>query len=313
MRDQGILLESGTNEVEILEFLLRDQSFGVNVAKIQAIEQFSWKSVTVVPMIPASMVGAFLFRNRTIPLIDLAAEFGLDVKISREADGGREDLGSRIVLVMEFNNMTTAFLADGVNRIHRLYWKDIQPLSSVLDSEEVTFTGSVHIEDREILIADMEKIVSNLIPDSFWRLSSPSQEERDTQADRSSVRVVLAEDSVVVRNLLSNLLSTEGYSNLTVWDNGRVAFDYLQAQPDPPDVLITDIEMPAMDGLTLCREVKQDPKLNRLPVVIFSSLINEQMAAKCRSVGANAYISKPQFGKLARILDELCLGQTTQV
>ncbi len=122
--------------------------------------------------------------------------------------------------------------------------------------------------------------------------------------------------------MLLDVLKRDGYTNIADFDNGRSAHECImqlikQAQQDGRDLseylnmVITDIEMPQMDGLTLCKEIKTKVGLHAVPVMMFSSMINEQMARRCESVGADAYISKPQFGKLVEMVDRLCLDGGT--
>lgn len=328
MTKEGILLESGTNEVEILEFIIEGQGFGVNVAKTQAIEQFDPENLTTMPMAPSNLAGMLLFRGRTLPLLDLGAELGIRSpgcwKQADPTDGGLDAQADdqndqKIVLVMEFNGVTTSALVDGVNRIHRISWGDISPLSNMLGGESAAFTGSVNIEGREILIVDMERIVAEIIPTACLQDVDAEQLASPHAETRGDVKIFLAEDSNSIRSMMVSVLDKGGYANIRQFDNGQSCYDaILQAVADaqagntPLDqilnILVSDIEMPQMDGLTLCRTVKSSPATAHLPVVLFSSLINEQMAAKCRSVKADDYISKPQIAELIERIDKLCLA-----
>lgn len=331
-RERGILLQSGTNEVELLEFLLGEQGFGVNVAKIQAIEQFDPSRVTKMPMAHPAMAGMLLFRGRTLPLLDLRSEMGsAHCALGRESgdtetgeagtssEGGDAVGNSKVVLVQEFNNFTTGFVADGVRRIHRVSWEDVYPLASMIAKSGAPFTGSFHIDEREILIVDMERIVADIFPASFREEMLAMEQKVQCAPDdrRETVRVLLAEDSTMIRTMLKEVLHQGGYSQVEDYGNGRETFEAIsalaKAHPgssgdDLATVLVSDIEMPSMDGLALCRNVKETMGLAKLPVIMFSSLINDQMAAKCRSVGADAHISKPEFAKLIGLIDQLSLG-----
>lgn len=322
MEKEGILLESGTNEVELLEFLIAGQGFGVNVVKTQAIEQYNPSHLTTIPMAPPSLMGMLLFRNRTIPLIDLGSALGI-------ASGGgqawdmSDDSGSleveekRIVLVMEFNNVTSAVLVDGVNRIHRISWESISPMNSALSADTSSFTGSVNIEGREILIVDMERVIGEVMPTACMEDIDPDAVPESQSLQRGDIRIVLAEDSNSIRSMIEGVLAKGGYTRVTSFDNGKSAHDYVESTLSELedgetlvgriDMIISDIEMPQMDGLTFCKRVKRKMGLADLPVVLFSSLINEQMAAKCRTVQADGYISKPQIGELIELVDRLCL------
>jgi two-component system chemotaxis response regulator CheV len=310
---EGILLETGTNEVEILEFLLNGQSFGVNVVKVQAIEQYNPDRVTVMPMAHPSMLGMLLFRERTIPLVDLGKD--LEITSGHIVSDATEEDRYKIVLVLNFNQITTAILADAVDRIHRISWNDINPISETLARYATVFTGSVHIGRREILIVDMEKIMGQIIADAS--LQEVEGVQSDGPADKSEVKLVMAEDSPAMRTMIVNLLNKGGYENITAFDNGKAAYDHVQklkqqAAAEDKDLseyltaVVSDIEMPQMDGLTLCKEIRTSLGLTDLPVLLFSSLINEQMAARCKIVGASDYVSKPETGKLLEALGKLC-------
>ena len=327
MSRQGILLESGTNEVEILEFYLGSQGFGVNVAKVQAIVQFQRENLTRLPNAHMSMPGMLLFRNRTIPLIDLACDLnirppvdwdGEDAENTPAVDDHGVSLDKRIVLVTEFNRVVNSFLVDGVNRIHRISWQDISPVNPVLAVSSAEFTGSVNIEGHEILIVDLEKIISNIFPEAAMRFSALEELSPFHRPERSEVKVILADDSSAIRNMIHEVLTAGGYEDIRTFNNGRDAYDAIVADCQAAEadgtelgeklnVVISDIEMPQMDGLTLCRNLKQNLGLQTLPVILFSSLINEQMAAKCQSVGADVWISKPQIAELVTLLDQHCL------
>ncbi|NBB95394.1 MAG: response regulator [Planctomycetes bacterium] len=327
MAKDSILLESGTNEVEILEFVLNGQGFGINVAKVQAIEQFDPGRVTQMPQARHSMAGVLLFRERTLPLIDLSAELGVtrhatDYDANDTLTAANDD-DKQIVLVLEFNDITSAVLVDGVNRIHRISWEDISPLSSTLARTSAVFTGSVHIEKREILIVDMEKIIGEIFPESAMQDIDALPDDDHRAASRGEARIYMAEDSAAIRTMVLQVLSKAGYTGVTAFDNGQACWDAVQqlkqrAQEEGHELgdylhlVISDIEMPKMDGLTLCRSIKNSD-LGWMKVILFSSLINEQMAAKCRTVGADNYVSKPNSPELIRSIDELCLAEPATV
>ena len=134
-------------------------------------------------------------------------------------------------------------------------------------------------------------------------------------ADRAGKTIFLAEDSAIIREKVAAELARGNYTNLKTFPNGKECHDELarivqiaasEGAPvsDYIDALISDIEMPAMDGLALCKSIKSEAATKDLPVIMFSSLINEQIARKCEDVNANAYISKPQFAELVDLLDQ---------
>ncbi len=299
---QEILLETGTNEVEILEFILRGQSFGVNVAKIKQIIQYDSEKRSGVPEAPDAMMGVYLHRDGTIPLIDLGVALHM-------ADKNRDD--KPLVMVCEFNRIICGFYIDGVRRIHRLSWTDIQPMNEMLAKQSSCIISSVNIEKSEVLIVDLEHIISLMgIADS------PTGGDSAAAAPESSaieMRIILAEDSNFIRHQMIQILRAGGYSLVEDFSNGQTAYDAIMAYikkaagekrpvTDFFNFVITDIEMPQMDGLTLCRLIKENTSTAQIPVAIYSSLINEQMEIKCKQVGADYHLCKPQLADLMAMI-----------
>jgi two-component system chemotaxis response regulator CheV len=313
---QEILLESGTNEMEIIEFYLDRQSFGINVQKLKEIIPYDEKQLTAIPESAEAMLGTLLLRGSSIPLIDLKKQ--LAHRSPAELDAGVR----RVVLVCEFNNRTNGFLIDGVNQIHRVNWSDVQPMAPFIDQYRPRFTGSINIDGREILIVDLEHIVSEFDADAALSYECEVGEPGhlgQVQDRRRQAKLLLAEDSSLIRAGIERVLKTAGYENLRTFVDGEVCYREIMRLKGLAetagsgmrtylDLLITDIEMPKMDGLTLCRRVKSDPLLKDVKVVLFSSLINEQMAAKCDSVGADGYATKPEIPKLVGMMDRFLFG-----
>ncbi|MBI4666197.1 MAG: chemotaxis protein CheV [Nitrospinae bacterium] len=317
MSKTDILLESGTNEVEILEFMLGSQSFGVNVSKIREILTYNPKSVSSVPEAYPSVMGVFILRDSTITLINLAKH--LDVPLKDQEDR------FRVVMVCSFNNLTNGFLVDGINQIHRCSWSEITPLPPIIAQHRPAVTSSVTINKRNILLIDLEHILADIYPKTrlvYHEDEDPKHAANIDQRhhERQMKHIVLAEDSPIVRAKTISVAQEVGYSNITSFDNGLDAFDHVaqlaarakrEGKPvtDYVCTLVTDVEMPQMDGLTVCRRVKEELGLKELPVVIFSSLINDAMIHKCKTVGADAWLNKLEIGDLVHMLDRLCLGK----
>jgi two-component system chemotaxis response regulator CheV len=309
-----ILLESGTNELEIAEFILGTQSFGINVAKIREFVPYDPEAVTKVPNSPDSMVGVFLLRGRTIPLINLKSHLGRIDDVESEKP---------VVLVTEFNTLVNGFIIDAINQIHRLSWSEVKSLNPVLKQHTTRFTGTVNVKDKEVLIMDLEYIVSEIFPEKMRGLThldtqTLSAEEKEQR--RPAGQVVIAEDSGMIRNMIIKTISSAGYTNIKSFDNGESAYEYVKSTKNEAEqqgnhlsdiisIVVTDIEMPRMDGLTFCRNVREELNEKLFPVIIFSSLINEQMAIKCRNVGANAHVTKPQIAELVDLMDNLIFGE----
>lgn len=311
---QGILLESGTNEVEFIELYLGNQSFGVNVAKVKQIVVFSEKLVSHAPQAAPSIYGMFMYRDKPIPLMDLNKSLG-DIRETAAA--------KPLVMVTEFNGFVNGFLIDGVNRIHRVSWDKVQPVNAIFEAYTSCFTGSININEKEILILDLEQIVAEINPEAALKEEEDSPEIlSDIQKNRGSLKVVIAEDSTFTRNILINSMKHSGFEVIAAFDNGQSAYDFIAEMQkesvrknlpvtDFFNILITDIEMPRMDGLTLCKQVKETLALRNIDVIVFSSLINNELIEKCRKVGADGYLSKPDLKKLKEIIFNTALKKAS--
>ncbi len=304
----NILLTTGTNEMEIVEFYIDEiigaevyrGCYGINVAKV--VEIIRKPKVTSLPSAPAGLLGTFLSRNRVIPLIDLAVQLGKNKP---------EEEINPLTIVTEFNKFTLAFVVSGVNRIHRLVWGQVEPAGQILQGMTNSVTGIVKMEDRNILILDMEKILGELNPQYAIR---DDVEITPVSADLH-YRALIADDSSPIRKILSRKLEQAGFV-IRATSDGSEAWEYLkelktlsQKERRPIhnyiDIVISDIEMPQMDGYSLCQSIKQDQVLKALPVVLFSSLINDKLVHKGQSVGADEQITKPEAANLAQRAGQL--------
>lgn len=294
--DTKILLENGTNELEILEFTLAGNSYGINVAKIREI--IPYQAVTPVPNSHPSIEGIFMPRDTMITAIDL-----------RNCLGRGESNPSGLFIVTNFNKLDIAFHVENVLGIHRVSWRDIiKPDATISTTDEGVSTGIVKKEGKLIIILDFEKIVTDINPETGLKMS----EILDLgQRNRSNVPILLAEDSPLLNKLIVDSLKQAGYNNLIHTENGQKAYDVItQCKADGSlnnhvRIIITDIEMPEMDGHRLTRLVKSDSATANIPVIIFSSLVNDEMRRKGEALGADAQLSKPEIGNLVHIIDQL--------
>jgi len=296
--DSNILLETGTNELEILEFVISGNSYGINVAKITELMQS--QVVQAMPLSHPCVEGVFQPRDEVYTIVDLSKYLGLGLSESPDKD---------IFIITNFNKMNIAFHVHAVESIFRISWQDIEkPDSIIYGGQEGVVTGIAKVDDRIISILDFEKITFDISPETGIDLN---EVKAYSGLDRESIPIVVAEDSALLRKMLSEALHTSGYSNLTILNNGEEAWEYIsQVKREDPAAaltkaacLITDIEMPKMDGHRLTKLVKSDPVLRDMPVVIFSSLIDENMQKKGLEVGADAQLSKPEIGNLVDIID----------
>ena len=296
--DTKILLENGTNELEVLEFKLDGNAYGINVAKIKEI--INYQEVTPVPNAHPSIEGIFMPRDTMITAIDLKNCLQRGVS----EPGG-------LFIITNFNKLDIAFHVDSVVGIHRVSWREIiKPGSTVSTSEDGVSTGIIKFDDRLIIILDFEKIVTDINPETGLKVTDI---EELGERHRIDVPILIAEDSPLLNKLIVDSLHKAGYVNLIHTENGQQAYDVIQeckkegTLKQHVQCIITDIEMPIMDGHRLTKLVKSDEETKNIPVVIFSSLVNEDMKRKGEALGANAQLSKPEIGNLVRVVDELVL------
>ena len=294
--DTNILLESGTNELEVLEFTLGDNHYGINVAKIREILQYM--PVTPVPNTHPSVEGIFMPRDTMITVINLKNCLNLPQT---------DEKG--LFIITNFNKLNVAFHVDQVIGIHRVSWENIIKPDETLTGEHGSIaTGVIKMDDRLIVILDFEAIVASISPQTGLRVNDIDEMEA---RDRSDATILIAEDSALLSKLITECLKKSGYTNLIVEENGQEAWDVIEAMQAKGDItkhldcIITDIEMPLMDGHRLTKLVKSDAELRDIPVIIFSSLVNEEMRKKGEQLGADAQLTKPEIGKLVEAIDKL--------
>ena len=296
--DTKILLENGTNELEVLEFKLDGTAYGINVAKIKEI--INYQDVTPVPNAHPSIEGIFMPRDTMITAIDLKNCLQRGVS---QAGG--------LFIITNFNKLDVAFHVDSVVGIHRVSWKDIiKPDSTVSSTEEGISTGIIKLDGRLIIILDFEKIMTDINPETGLKMTDIDELG---ERGRYDVPILIAEDSPLLNKLIVDSLHKAGYTNLIHTENGQQAYEVVQdckregTLREHVQCIITDIEMPIMDGHRLTKLIKEDDETKNIPVVIFSSLVNDEMKRKGEALGADAQLSKPEIGNLVRVVDRLVL------
>ncbi len=298
--DTNILLENGTNELEVLEFVLEGQHYGINVAKIREI--IPYQEVTPVPNAHPSIEGIFMPRDTMITAISLR-------NCLQMREYNNEELNTSLFIVTNFNKLDIAFHVDAVMGIHRVSWNQIiKPGTTVSTSEDGISTGIIKINGKLIIILDFEKIVTDINPETGLKMSEIDELGHRPQRN---VPILIAEDSPLLNKLIVDSLKQAGYVNLIHTENGKQAYDVITACKEDGTLrqhvqcIITDIEMPVMDGHRLTKLVKEDEETKNIPVIIFSSLVNEEMRRKGEALGADAQLSKPEIGNLVHVIDEL--------
>lgn len=300
--DTNILLENGTNELEVLEFMVGNNHYGINVAKVKEIVPY--QNVTPVPNAHGFVEGIFMPRDTMLTVINLA-------KVTQNVESG--DSRGDMLIITNFNQLNIAFHVSKVLGIHRVSWADIiTPDATINSSEHGISTGVVKIDNKLIIILDFERIVNDISPETGLKVH---EVEALVGRERNNIPIYLAEDSALLLKLIKDALEKAGYTNLNLSHNGQECWDKLVALKEEHGsnveeyvkCVITDIEMPLMDGHRLTKLIKTDNVLKSIPVAIFSSLISDEMFKKGKDLGADIQMTKPEIGKLVGELDKLLL------
>lgn len=297
--DYGVLLETGTNELEIVEFEVQGNKYGINVMKVKEIIQPM--EITFVPHAHSHIEGIIQLRGEVLPVIDMAKVLGMAPSENQSVDK---------YIVTEFNQQKVVFHVQNVTRIHRISWNDIEKPSEMYQGGNNQIIGVIKMGDNMILLIDFEKIVVDINPHSGIHID---QIKSLGERERSEKKIIVAEDSPLLRKLIHDTLQEAGYDRVEFFENGQLAYDYLEAELERENpfenvqLLVTDIEMPKMDGHHLTKRIKEHPVLKQLPVIIFSSLITDELRHKGTGVGADAQVSKPEIARLVQHIDKLAL------
>lgn len=295
-KDRGILLDTGTNEVEFLLVTLGQQIYGINVSKVCTLQVFDQSKVSPLPAQPSQVLGLMPFRDKTISIIDLSIALNWP-KTNTDS--------KRLLVVAEFNQRVTGFVVDEVDRIERYAWTQFEPITdTTCNTAHASVLGTVKGEKGLIIILDLETIVAALDPS--MSIESYAESIEAPTILRNNVNIVHCDDSTTIQKIVLKVLNEAGFSSVKQFANGEEALTYLQDnQGKGVDIVLSDIEMPRMDGLSFCKTMRSDPNCKHIPLVFFSSLITEQMNVKCRSVGGNAAYSKPQINYLVHEIERL--------
>lgn len=293
LQQYDILLDSGTNELEIVKFEVGVNTFGINVMKVREIIQPV--DVTSVPQSHKDVEGMIKLRGEILPVISLYTFFGVD------AEGAKDDK----YIVTEFNKRKIVFHVGSVSQIHRVSWEAIEKPTSLNQGMERHLTGIIKLEDTMIFLPDYEKIIYDIESASGVETYHVHQEGFDER--RAGKKLIIVEDSPLLMRLLTDELTEAGYSEIVTFENGKEAYDYVVELTDNGanlsdhiDMIISDIEMPKMDGHRLTKLLKDNPQSSDVPIMIFSSLITDDLRHRGEVVGADEQISKPEISELIK-------------
>lgn len=299
--DSKILTESGTNEAEFLRFSVGTQLYGINVAKVRQVLLFDRTQLVELPGTPAAVLGSFRFRDRPIPIIDLKSYLRKDAEPSSPRP---------LLLVTEFNQCVVGFVVDAVDSIMRCNWQQFVPLEhGSYGSHEPTVIGTIMTKTEMIPVLDVEILLSMLVPHANIETRA-DQVTPTADISRASVKVLYCEDSTIVQKTLMRYLAAAGVNHVTLCTTGREGLDVLSLNQEQFDIIISDIEMPVMDGLTFCRELRKLPHCATTPVIFFSSTVTPEMKLKCLDVGGTSAVSKPEIEQIVHAIDDYVVNKS---
>jgi two-component system chemotaxis response regulator CheV len=302
---------AGTNKLEILLFSLgldsrtgRCETFGINVFKVR--EVMRTPPITSAPEMPGSVEGMVSLRGALVPVVDLARYAGVQTETPRG-----------IMIVTEYAGHTQGFLVEGVDTILRLDWSQMRVPPAMLMAEMGGLVTAVTelADGRLVMMMDVEKVLSettNYDDELVFRSIKP--------LDRPELTVVFADDSVVARKQIQRTLEAMGVKFVSAM-NGREAWIELEKMANyaismgrkPSDLIslvLTDIEMPEMDGYILTKTIKNDPRFSGIPVIMHSSLSGMSNQQLGKSVGVDEYVAKFEPQRLSEALERRLLGST---
>ncbi len=293
---------AGTNKLEILLFSLgfdqrsgRRETFGVNVFKVREVMRVP--PITAAPEMPNAVEGMVSLRGQLVPVVDLVKYVGIEPEEKPQ-----------IMVVTEYNQHIQGFLVEAVDTIMRLDWSVMRVPPDMLNMQMGGLVTAVTelADKRLVMMIDMEKILSETTrydDSKQFELIRPVEQPRD-----KTYTVFYADDSATARGQIQRTMDALGVRSVFA-NNGRQGWESLQKIAGEAEsrgelvnqhiqLVLTDVEMPEMDGYVLTKNIKSDPRFVGIPVLMYSSLssVNEHMG---RAVGVEAYVSKLQPQKLA--------------
>lgn len=304
--DDARVLKSGSNQFKLIEFHVGDMIHGINLLKVKKIIEFKPEEIRPVFDVPNGVLGVQEVNDQIISIIDLRTIYGIPKETKNT------NMKDRAIIITEFNQTQYGFVIDQIQMVHRLSWKALQPVTESCPSDMIVAVATTG--ERDILMIDFEMIIDKLYPKSLKLPPQINTDILDVMERRNNAVIICADDSKIIRKKLQFIFTKHSFGTVTVCTNGQEAYDELMnrnAEASENEAsytfMLTDIEMPQMDGLTLCKKVKE--KFPEIPVLILSSLVSEQLILKCREVNANAALSKNNLDALVSHIDSLLLEQ----
>ncbi len=289
----------GQNRLELLLFRLDSkQLYGINVFKVKEVLQCP--KLTIMPKSSPVVRGVANIRGGTIPILDLSMATGR---------AGLSDLSSAFVIITEYNTKVQGFLVRSVERIVNMNWEEIHPPPKGTGRDHY-LTAVTHLDQQLVEIIDVEKILAEVAPVS--EVISAGVIDVATQGKAVTKHVLIVDDSSVARKQVTRCLQSVGVE-VTALNDGRQALEFLRKLADegkrPEDefiMLISDIEMPEMDGYTLTAEIRADSRMQKLHILLHTSLSGVFNQAMVKKVGADDFLAKFRPDDLAsRVVERI--------
>lgn len=290
--------DEDTNDIEIMEFTISNNIFGIKVSSVKEIMMDN--KVKPIPHAHPCVEGVFKPRDVLLTVINLAHYLDL----SNDSENQRS-----LFIITSFEDVHVAFRVDAVVGIKHVSKENIdKPDKTIYGGQDGIALGIAKCDDHLITVLNFEKIISNLSIESLIQTSNISGMG---SRSKNNIPIVVVQNSVSLSKMILQYLELAGFTNVKQFDDGENAWQYLNNLDMDKDILesvacvITDIEMPKMDGHKLTKAIKSNDNFKQIPIIIFSSLISKEMEVKGREAGADAQISKPDISKLISILDDL--------
>lgn len=285
----------GQNRLELLLFRLEgEQLYGINVFKVR--EVLPCPALTQMPKSKPVVRGIAHIRGATVSIMDLGKAIG---------KRAIAEIASSFVIISEYNNTTQGFAVRSVERIVNLNWGDVHPPPSGSGRENY-LTAVTEVEGKLVEIIDVEKVLSEVVP-AAKEVSAELVQQAAVDRDVAP-HVLIVDDSAIARKQIKRCIEAVGVS-VTQLNDGRQALNWLKAMADSGKsvasellLMISDIEMPEMDGYTLTAEVRNDPRLASLHVLLHTSLSGVFNQAMIKKVGANDFLAKFNPDQLAELV-----------
>ncbi len=308
------ILETGANELEIIDFRMFEKLddgtvyewiLGVNVAKVKEVIQKP-ESIFKTPGLPPEVEGVSKIRDDVVPIVNLAKWMKLNEP---------EDKSGKYVIVMEFLREIIGIVIHEAKRIRRIKWTDInKPPASIDEKLGGKVVGVIEVEDGELLLLlDFEGILDELGMIKVFRVD----ETQDESFSSNKYKILILDDSPVARKIIRNILESDGHKVYEV-QSGLEGLKFLEDMEqeakakgvditDEIQLIISDIEMPGMDGLTFTKKVKEHPVFSKIPIVINTSLSDKATVDKTKLVKADAHLVKFDTKDLLHIVHQYAI------